>query len=96
VEPGWKPGSAVAADLERDILVDFSPEVFQTKTPKQNQEQAPAIAKEPVSGVRLLASMTEEERTQFAVEVAHSVPFPAVLKRIAFGVYRIWFRLTSR
>jgi hypothetical protein len=62
--------------LEREILIDVSPEVFRTK---------PSTL--PQSG------MTPEERTRLAVELAHSVPFPPLLKKLAFGTYRLWFRV---
>jgi hypothetical protein len=74
-------------DLEREILIDLSPEVFRTKAPQQTQQHQPAT--------RSFTGMTPEERTQFAVELAHSVPFPGVLKKIAFGAYRLWFRIAG-
>ena len=80
-------GNALPVDLEREILIDLSPEVFRTKTPQQTQQLQPAASS--------FAGMTPEERTQFAVELAHSVPFPAVLKKLAFGAYRLWFRIAG-
>jgi hypothetical protein len=39
--------------------------------------------------------MTPEEKTKLAVELAHAVPVPAVIKTVAFGAYRLWFRFHS-
>jgi len=81
--------NALPVDLEREILNDISPEVFNAKRPQQThqpQQFQPAA--------RSFAEMTPEERTQFTVELAHSVPLPAVLKKVAFGAYRLWFRMT--
>jgi hypothetical protein len=39
--------------------------------------------------------MTPEERTKLAVELAHAIPIPHVVKKLAFGSYRLWFRIHS-
>jgi hypothetical protein len=39
--------------------------------------------------------MTPEERTKLAVELAHAIPIPYVVKKLAFGSYRLWFRIHS-
>jgi len=39
-----------------------------------------------------LDRMEPEQKARLAAELAHSVPFPDFLKRIAFGLYRFWFR----
>jgi hypothetical protein len=77
----------VPAGLEREILIDFSPEVFRTKAPAASHEpqhQPPAS--------QLLAAMTPEEKTKLAVELAHAIPLPPMAKNLAFGVYRLWLR----
>jgi hypothetical protein len=71
--PDQKP---VPPELEREILIDFSPETFRTTTSD-----------------RALTGMTHDERVQLAVELAHSVPFPPLLKKLAFGTYRLWWRM---
>jgi hypothetical protein len=43
-----------------------------------------------------LDRMSPEGKTKLAVDLAHSVPFPPVLKKIAFSLYRLWFRLRSK
>jgi hypothetical protein len=78
----------VPLELEREILIDLSPELFETKKPKASQEQPPPAAFS-------LSGMTPQERTQLAVELAHSIPIPGVLKKLAFGVYRLWFRVAG-
>ena len=92
-----KPDHTVPADMERDILLDFSPEVFQPKH-LQPAVPPPAVpplaASEPPAPISVqLAGMTQEERTKFAVELAHTVPFPSFVKRMVFGMYRLWFRM---
>ncbi|HYL36124.1 MAG TPA: glycosyltransferase [Bryobacteraceae bacterium] len=86
-------------DLEREILIDLSPEVFGTRAPKQTQqtEQPPQTQQPqpPQPAALSLAGMTQEQRTQLAVELAHSVPIPSVLKKLAFGAYRLWFRVAG-
>jgi len=75
-------------ELEREILMDLSPKVFEPKKPEPAQQQ-------PQPAAFSLAGMTQQERTQLAVELAHSVPIPGVLKKLAFGVYRLWFRVAG-
>lgn len=77
-------GSGAGVDLEREILVDLSPEVFRAKAPEQFRPTTLSITR-----------MTQAERTQLAVELAHSIPVPAALKKVLFGAYRLWFRMTS-
>jgi hypothetical protein len=80
--------SASITELEREILMDLSPKVFEPKKPEPPQQQ-------PQPAAFSLAGMTQQERTQLAVELAHSVPIPGVLKKLAFGVYRLWFRVAG-
>jgi len=72
------------------MLIDLSPEVFETKKPEPVQQQPQP---QPVSFS--LAGMTPQQRTQLAVELAHSVPIPGVIKKLAFGAYRLWFRVVG-
>jgi hypothetical protein len=86
--------NAVAVDLEREILIDILPGVFRSEAPEQTQHvQQPIQQLQPTT--LSIAGMTQEERTQLAVELAHSVPLPSSLKKLAFGAYRLWFRMTS-
>jgi hypothetical protein len=77
----------VPAGLEREILIDFSPEVFRTKAQTGNREPEHRL---PAS--LQLTAMTPEEKTKLAVELAHAIPLPSVARRLAFGVYRLWLR----
>ncbi len=84
------------ANLEREILMDFSPETFRAKERGKiptSESIAPTAVSVAPTGISL-AGMTREERTAFAVELAHSIPIPALLKKIAFGTYRLWLRAT--
>jgi hypothetical protein len=85
-----EPDSIVPADLEREILIDISPEVFRRKPQPPNREPDP-----PQPASLLLAALTPEEKTKLAVELAHAVPFPVVIKKLAFAAYRLWFRFHS-
>jgi hypothetical protein len=67
--------ASVPGDLEREILIDLSPEIFRVNAP----HQAAAVIM-PVG------------RLQLAVELAHSVPLPSLIKKLAFGTYRLWLR----
>ena len=71
-------------NAEREILIDYAPAVF-GKNMKYDVE--PISVPDPS-----LEGMDPERKTEFAVELAHSVPFPASLKKIAFGLYRLWYR----
>jgi hypothetical protein len=73
----------VPAELEREILIDVSPEIF-----GRAKERGPASD-------RPLSRLTEQERVQLAVELVHSVPLPAVIKKLAFGTYRLWLRMAG-
>jgi hypothetical protein len=68
-------------DESREIIRDYAPDVFK----KLSNVGGPA-------GPLSLDSMTSEQKTKLAVELAHSVPVPAFLKKIGFGVYRFWLR----
>jgi hypothetical protein len=70
----------VPAALEREILADLVPESVQPKSAGFPAAQ------------RGLVGLTQQERIQLAVELAHSVPFPPLLKKLAFGTYRWWLR----
>ena len=71
-------------DEEREILIDYAPSVFSAKR---------SLADRDEPGNLSLESMTPEQKTKLAVELAHSVPFPAIVKRIGFGAYRLWLRM---
>ena len=99
--------AVMPADLEREILIDYSPLLFkQDAAPAQPQPAAQPPQRMETPTVEetqhlqpqslSLDHMNPEARTKLAVELAHSVPFPPLLKRIAFGLYRIWFRNRSR
>lgn len=83
-----KVDQMVPLELEREILMDLSPTVFEPKKPELVQQQ-------PQPSAFSLAGMTQQERTQLAVDLAHSVPIPGVLKKLAFGAYRLWFRVAG-
>ncbi len=72
----------VPPDLEREILIDIAPEIFQRKAPEWTTQAAGRPA----------APMMQQDKVQLAVELAHSVPLPSLLKKIAFGTYRLWLR----
>lgn len=71
-------------DAEREILIDYAPALF-GKNMKDDLE--------PI--LLALECMAPESKTKLAVELAHSVPFPAFLKKIGFGLYRLWYRSRS-
>jgi hypothetical protein len=89
--------SATPLELELDILTDIAPDVFVTtpqKQPKPAEGTQPLISeRQPIAFS--ISALTEAERTQLAVELAHSVPIPAVIKKLAFGMYRLWFRMAG-
>jgi hypothetical protein len=85
----------VSADLEREILVDYSPEIFRI-TPRVDATQQPQQLHHLQPDSLSLDRMSAEGKTKLAVDLAHSVPFPPVLKKIGFSLYRLWFRLHSR
>jgi hypothetical protein len=72
----------VPPGLEREILIDISPEVF--GAPKVAAARGPGVSR-----------MTEQQRVQLAVDLAHSVPLPALVKKFAFGTYRLWLRMAG-
>jgi len=90
-EGAAEPKALVPVALEREILIDYSPEVFGTKATREIVERLPQRA----TAQALLEGMTPEERTKLAVELAHAVPLPAVMKKMVFGVYRMWLRLRN-
>lgn len=65
-------------DEEREILIDYAPSVFGKLRSSADQMDLS------------LESMTPQQKTKLAVELAHSVPLPAFLKKIGFGLYRRW------
>jgi hypothetical protein len=85
-----EPAAVTPAALEREILIDFSPEAFRIRAPKRIEEQ-----RQPQPTAPWLAEMTPEQKTGLAVELAHAVPLPSLVKQLVFGVYRLWFRFHS-
>jgi hypothetical protein len=75
---------------EREVIIDYSPSFFERERTQQIQTQ-----QIPTSGFSI-ESLTPEQKTQLAVELAHSVPFPGLLKKIGFGFYRLWLRAMHR
>lgn len=71
--------SCVSASLEREILIEMLPQV--------------AIPAEPGKGQ--FSGALPEDRLRLAVELAHSVPLPVWLKKVAFGSYRLWLRTVN-
>jgi hypothetical protein len=66
---------------EREVLIDYAPSAFARMRSDHVQQSSLS-----------LESMTHEQKTKLAVELAHSVPFPAFVKKIGFGAYRLWLR----
>ena len=71
----------VPEDLEREILIDIAPQIF----------IAPRIFP-TITAPPALNKMTQKEQIQLAVDLAHSVPLPVLLKKLAFSTYRMWLR----
>jgi len=98
-------GDSIAAQ-EREILVDYSPALFRKKTPLSNgqattpepegrkDKDTKVEAITPAQISQWIDQMSLEDRTRLAVTLAHSVPFPEFLKKVGFGLYRIWFKAT--
>ncbi|MGA3017505.1 MAG: glycosyltransferase [Bryobacteraceae bacterium] len=76
--------AGVQTTQEHEILIDYAPDVFR-KTGARSADHL-----EPVS--LSLDRMNEAGKTKIAVELAHSVPVPGILKKIGFGLYRRWYR----
>ena len=94
-----------SAEEERDILIDYSSSLFRKKVQangkvtakKEPEPSTGGVEKQPAGPAQLtqwIEQMSPEEKTKLAVTLAHSVPLPEFLKKIGFGVYRIWFRAT--
>ncbi len=64
----------IPAELEREILIDMLPQMAFQAEPPQAQP----------------AELSQHDLEQLAVRLAHAVPFPALLKKLAFGAYRLW------
>jgi len=72
----------VRAAEERELLIDYAPAVFgKAGSLSEHGGQVPS-----------LEFMTPDQRTKFAVELAHSIPFPAFVSKMGFGLYRWWLR----
>jgi hypothetical protein len=77
---------------EREILIDFAPEQFGLQTSKGGGGSPDHL--QPLS--LSLKDMESGQRTALAVELAHSIPIPAFLSKLAFGSYRRWFHGNKR
>jgi hypothetical protein len=77
------------ADEECEILVDYAPALFRKEPASSGR--AGGIEPPPLS----LDRITPAEKERLAVELAHSIPFPAIVKKIGFGFYRLWYRSTK-
>jgi hypothetical protein len=81
--------SEARPDEEREILVDYAPGVFE----KERTISGPAEQIETQAFP--LERMGPAEKERFAVELAHTIPLPAIVKKIGFGLYRLWYRTTK-
>jgi hypothetical protein len=70
-------------DEEHEIVVDYAPQVFSTGRYLGHSEGLSGLS---------LDSLRPEQKTKLAIELAHSVPLPGFLKKIGFGLYRLWLR----
>ncbi len=72
---------------EREILADFAPDIF-------DRSQAAANGKVVVEHLKpmslSLEQMEPQQRTDLAVQLAHSIPIPSFISKMAFGIYRWW------
>jgi len=68
-------------DEERQIVADY--------VPGFSRLGAGQYAVDLMTGFERLAPAA---KTKIAVELAHSVPVPERLKKLAFGVYRWWLK----
>lgn len=66
----------VHTELEREILIDMLPQVAFQVAPARKQA----------------AELSQQDLERLAVKLAHAVPFPGVLKKLAFAAYRLWLR----
>jgi hypothetical protein len=64
------------AGLEREILIDMLPQLAPRRDPVKPQSAEPS----------------QQDLQKLAVELAHAIPFPAILKKLVFGGYRLWLR----
>ena len=69
-------------EQERELFLDYAPSIFGKS--RTDHERPVSLSTD---------WMTQEQKTKLAVELAHSVPFPEFVKKIAFGVYRLWLRV---
>jgi hypothetical protein len=76
-------------DLQREfeIMRDYCPSIL---APAPPTEGLPAVELEPTT--LSLSRLSEGNRKRIAVELAHSIPMPAVFNKIFFGGYRRWLR----
>ncbi len=77
--------TAAKPQEEREIITDYAPFLFSKR--RTFEQQSP--------GTLAVDALTAEQKTKLAVELAHSVPFPALLKKIGFGLYRVWLHRSN-
>lgn len=96
--------SEAKVDQEREILIDYAPNVFGKNLRGLIRQEVRGAFEEINASGRLdqlertslsIDRMEPEQKTRLAVELAHSVPFPAFLKKIGFGLYRLWRRMQN-
>jgi hypothetical protein len=68
---------------EREVITDYAPSFFVRRKSAAGHEAPVELS---------LDTLTAEQKTKLAVDLAHSVPLPEVLRKIGFGLYRLWLR----
>jgi hypothetical protein len=74
------------ANEERELLIDYAPALF------ENDSYSTGRAEHIEAHALLLNRMEPAEKERLAVELAHSIPLPAILAKLGFGLYRLWLR----
>jgi hypothetical protein len=83
---GWELNNPMEMEVMRDYLPDLprAKEVHATAAPAQANSHVLAPTK------LSLKKLSDADRKTMAVDLAHSLPMPSVLRKLLFGSYRVW------
>ncbi len=78
--------------FEHEVIRDYLPSLV-AGAPAQGTNGAAVLQQDELEPTSLsLKRLSESNRQTIVVELAHSVPIPAVIKKVLFGGYRMWLR----
>ncbi|HUB27510.1 MAG TPA: glycosyltransferase [Tepidisphaeraceae bacterium] len=89
IQSAFNVAFAPNVPVELEIMRDYCPEL----APPSAAKSDPDRSNDDLAPIRLsFKRLSDMDKQTIAVELAHSIPLPSLLRKIVFGGYRFWLR----